>query len=132
MVRMVPTLVPLTVTASPPLPSEPASATRRVAWPFDVLARLNLMVQVVARPRPMGAPHILPGCPGLNPAEALVGGILRVGIQPGGGFAVRHLLEEPVLVVIAFTDSEGDVVREQERIAARTSPRASNSPPSPL
>ena len=83
---------------------------------------LNLMVQVVARPRPIVRHISSPDGPGLDPAEALVGGILRVGIQPGGGFAVRHLLEEPVLVVIAFADGVGDVVGEQERIAHAPAP----------
>jgi hypothetical protein len=41
----------LTPMAKPPPPSAPASATRNTAWPFEPFM-LNLMVQVVARPRP--------------------------------------------------------------------------------
>ena len=84
---------------------------------------LNLMVQVVARPRPQ-ARHISCGAGWvIYPAEPLVQGILGGGILPVVGERVRHLLEEPVLVVVALTDGVGDVVGEQIAVAQTPAPQ---------
>ena len=58
----------------------------------------------------------------LDPTKALVGGIFRFRVQPRRRFAVRHLLEKPILVVIALADGVSDVVGEQQRIAQAPAP----------
>ena len=84
---------------------------------------LNFTVQVVARPRPHCATCPVGAGRGLiDPAEALVGGIFGGGIHPGIGGGVRHLFEEPVLVVVALADGVGDVVGEEAGVAQRPAP----------
>ena len=108
-------------------PSAPASASRRVACPCSALSMLNLIVQVVAWPRPMVRHISCARCAGAftQPKRWLAGSL-------ASGFchavdSVRHLLEEPVLVVVALADGVGDVVGEQQRVAQPAIPRASSS-----
>ena len=124
-----PTALPLTPMARPP-PSAPPSAILRVALPCAALSMLNLMVQVVARPRPNVAPHILARCvPAFTQPKRWLAGSFAAGFSQAVDCSVRHLLEEPVLVIIALADGVSDVVGEQERVAHSTSPRASSRCP---
>ena len=83
---------------------------------------LNLMVQVVARPRPRRA-HMSCFRRGVvDPAEALVEGVFGFGILPGVGGGVGDFLEEPVFAVVAFADGVGDVVGEEIAVAEAPAP----------
>jgi hypothetical protein len=113
---MVPTLRPFTVT---PQAAEPVGTRQRHPQGRQTMFRL---IQVeLNRPGRCpaaadDAPHIFAGVAGVDPAKALVGGVRGRGIQPRGGFPVRHLFEKPVLVIIALPDRVSEVIRKEQRI----------------
>ncbi len=72
---------------------------------------------------PPVAPHVALAVRQVDPAEALVQRIGRLGVLPGVGRRVRHLFEEPVLAVIASADRIGHVVREEVAVAQRPAPQ---------
>ena len=67
-------------------------------------------------------PHVLGSGWVVDPAEALVEGVLGGGVLPGVGGGVGDLLEEPVLAVVALADGVGDVVGEEVAVAQRPAP----------
>jgi len=109
--------------ARPPLPSAPASATRNTAWPGEVLFMLNLMVQVVARPRPQAG--TCPGCRlGDSPSQTFdSGGPWRRDSSSRRRARAAPPRRTSPAMVVALANGVGDVRWGTCRRSADTSPQ---------